>query len=178
MSKIQNVVSTASLGCKLDLTKIARGLTSICYNPGRFGAAVLRHRRPHGTVLIFHTGKIVVTGTKSVAESKKLARIIGRKILKLGFPVKFGNFNTQLVVGSFNTGFRININELRNSNCDNATYEPELFAAVVYRLELPHKICVLIFHTGKGIITGAKEEAQIEQAYQTLLPIMKQHEIL
>ncbi len=175
MSKLQNVVSMAALSCPLDLAKIARELSSISYNPSRFGAAVLRHRRPHGTVLLFHTGNIVVTGTKSVADSKKLARIVGRKVKKLGFPVVFANFTTQLVVGSFNTGFRINIAELQKANAGNATLEPELFAAVVFRM--PDNICTLIFHTGKGIITGAKREDQIDEAYQTLLPIVQQHRL-
>ncbi len=177
MSSVQNVVSTSNFGCTLDLSKIAHSLCSVSYNPTKFAAVVLRHRSPHGTLLIFHSGKFVITGAKSVEDCGKLAKIVGRKLRKLGFAITIGEIKTQLVVGSFNLGWRIDIAALQKAHSTCAILEPELFSAVVYRFDLPPRICALIFHTGKGILTGAKEEWQIDAAYQTLLPTLQEHAV-
>ena len=46
----QNIVSTVSLGCKLDLKKIALHARNAEYNPKRFAAVIMRIREPRTTV--------------------------------------------------------------------------------------------------------------------------------
>ena len=86
---IQNVVSTTNFGCALDLKKIAYRARNCEYNPNRFSALMMRIREPRTTALIFSSGKIVVTGARSVHFSKLAARKFGRLLKKIGFPVKF-----------------------------------------------------------------------------------------
>ena len=62
---LQNIVSTVNLGCKLDLKSIAMRARNAEYNPRRFAAVILRIRDPKTTALVFHSGKMVVTGAKS-----------------------------------------------------------------------------------------------------------------
>jgi transcription initiation factor TFIID TATA-box-binding protein len=80
-------VSTISVGCKLDLKKIALQARNAEYNPKRFAALIMRIRAPRTTALIFSSGKMVCTGAKSENESKLAARKYARIIQKLGFPV-------------------------------------------------------------------------------------------
>ena len=55
--QLQNIVSTVSLECKLDLKKIALHARNAEYNPKRFAAVIMRIREPRTTALIFSSGK-------------------------------------------------------------------------------------------------------------------------
>jgi transcription initiation factor TFIID TATA-box-binding protein len=64
--KLQNIVSTANLGCQLNLLHIAHHLSNVEYKPKRFAAAIMRIREPvRTTALVFASGKMVCTGAKS-----------------------------------------------------------------------------------------------------------------
>lgn len=64
---IQNIVASADLGAKLNLNAIAVGLgfENIEYEPEQFPGLVYRVKSPKVVVLIFSSGKLVVTGGKS-----------------------------------------------------------------------------------------------------------------
>ena len=104
---IQNIVSTADLGCKFDLKKIAMHAPNTEYNPKRFVAVIMRTRKPRITALLFSSGKMVCTGAKDEAESKIAARKFARILQKQGFRVKFKDFKIQNMVGSCNLYFEI-----------------------------------------------------------------------
>ncbi|MCK5109730.1 MAG: TATA-box-binding protein, partial [Methanosarcinales archaeon] len=46
---------------------------------------------------------------------------------------------------------------------ENVEYEPEVFPGLVYRIKDP-KVVVLIFRSGKLVITGAKSQTDCETA--------------
>ena len=50
-----------------------------------------------------------------------------------------------------------------------STYEPELFPGLVYRMINP-KVVLLIFVSGKVLITGAKSTDVVQQAIETIFP--------
>jgi transcription initiation factor TFIID TATA-box-binding protein len=80
-------VSTANLGTKLDLRKIAINCRNAEYNPKRFAAVIMRIRDPKTTALIFSSGKMVCTGAKSEELSRDTAKKYSKAIRKVGFPV-------------------------------------------------------------------------------------------
>jgi transcription initiation factor TFIID TATA-box-binding protein len=46
---------------------------------------------------------------------------------------------------------------------DNVMYEPEQFPGLIYRMKEP-KVVMLLFASGKLVITGAKREEQVYEA--------------
>lgn len=92
LPQLQNIVSTANLGCALDLRQIAMNARNAEYNPKRFAAVIMRIRNPKTTALIFTSGKMVCTGAKSETESKTAARKYAKAIRKIGFEVNFKDF--------------------------------------------------------------------------------------
>ena len=102
MLNIQNVVSTAYVGQKLNLKYLANRLINIEYKPSKFIAAIIRIRNPYATCLIFPSGRLVITGAKSVEQSYNAARIFARKIQKV-LPIKtsFKEFKVQNIVCNF-----------------------------------------------------------------------------
>lgn len=169
--KLQNIVSTANLRCDLDLREIALRAKNAEYNPKRFAAVIMRIRDPKTTALIFASGKMVCTGARSEEDSKKAARQYAKIIHKLGFDVKFTEFKIQNIVGSCDVKFPIRLEGLANSHSRFCNYEPEMFPGLIYRMSKP-KIVLLIFVSGKIVLTGAKERSHIFDAFQNIYPVL------
>ncbi|RUS23060.1 TBP-domain-containing protein [Endogone sp. FLAS-F59071] len=154
----------------------------------------MRIREPKTTALIFASGKMVVTGAKSEDDSKLASRKYARIIQKLGFQAKFTDFKIQNIVGSCDVKFPIRLEGLAYSHghfssvsnwwciADADTqsvyvflpmpqYEPELFPGLIYRMVKP-KIVLLIFVSGKIVLTGAKVREEIYQAFQAIYPVL------
>ncbi|OMO55473.1 TATA-box binding protein [Corchorus olitorius] len=168
---LQNIVSTVNLDCKLDLKQIALQARNAEYNPKRFAAVIMRIREPKTTALIFASGKMVCTGAKSEQQSKLAARKYARIIQKLGFPAKFKDFKIQNIVGSCDVKFPIRLEGLAYSHGAFSSYEPELFPGLIYRMKQP-KIVLLIFVSGKIVITGAKVRDETYTAFENIYPVL------
>ncbi|KAL9319984.1 hypothetical protein ACSQ67_011823 [Phaseolus vulgaris] len=154
----------------------------------RFAAVIMRIREPKTTALIFASGKMVCTGAKSEQQSKLAARKIeeaeffnsfhvfnidlqyARIIQKLGFPAKFKDFKIQNIVGSCDVKFPIRLEGLAYSHGAFSSYEPELFPGLIYRMKQP-KIVLLIFVSGKIVLTGAKVRDETYTAFENIYPI-------
>ncbi|KAF9661163.1 hypothetical protein SADUNF_Sadunf19G0039100 [Salix dunnii] len=153
---LQNIVSTVNLDCKLDLKQIALQARNAEYNPKRFAAVIMRIREPKTTALIFASGKMVCTGAKSEQQSKLAAR---------------KDFKIQNIVGSCDVKFPIRLEGLAYSHGAFSSYEPELFPGLIYRMKQP-KIVLLIFVSGKIVITGAKVRDETYTAFENIYPVL------
>ena len=184
--KLQNIVSTANLGCQLKLRQIALQARNAEYNPKRFAAVIMRIKEPKTTALIFSSGKMVCTGAKSEEDSKKASRKYAKIIRSLGFPVEFKEFKVQNIVGSCDVKFQISLSKLNmklgklNMSSDNGSnknkkyichYEPEIFPGLIYHMLQP-EIVLLIFVSGKIVLTGAKEREEIYNAFKKIYPVL------
>ena len=185
--KLQNIVSTANLGCPLKLRQIALQAKNAEYNPKRFAAVIMRIKEPKTTALIFSSGKMVCTGAKSEDDSRKASRKYAKIIKSLGFNVEFKEFKVQNIVGSCDIKFQIHLNKLNmhlgrlNSNNPNnkgkkyvCHYEPEIFPGLIYHMNKP-EIVLLIFVSGKIVLTGAKEKQEIFDAFNKIFPLLKKY---
>jgi len=170
--QLQNIVSTVNMGSKLDLKKIALHARNAEYNPKRFAAVIMRIRDPRTTALIFSSGKMVCTGAKSEEESRLAARKYARIIQKLGFATKFKDFKIQNMVGSCDVKFPIRLEGLVLTHSQFSSYAPELFPGLIYRMVKP-RIVLLIFVSGKVVLTGAKVRGEIYEAFDNIYPILK-----
>jgi TATA-box binding protein (TBP) (component of TFIID and TFIIIB) len=175
-------VLNQNLGASFSSEKDARGLCrqpllpsspdTKQYNPKRFAAVIMRIREPKTTALIFASGKMVVTGAKSEDDSKLASRKYARIIQKLGFNAKFTDFKIQNIVGSCDIKFPIRLEGLASKHHNFSSYEPELFPGLIYRMIKP-KIVLLIFVSGKIVLTGAKVREEIYQAFEMIYPVLQ-----
>mmetsp|Transcript_26677 Transcript_26677/g.40343 ORF Transcript_26677/g.40343 Transcript_26677/m.40343 type:complete len:257 (-) Transcript_26677:524-1294(-) len=170
--RIQNISCTANLGVRLDLKKIALKCRNTEFNPRRFGAVIMRLREPRATALIFASGKMCITGTKSTHNAtlatKKFAYIVER----VGFkPEEHLDFKVQNIVGTTDVGFPIRLEGLVYAHSMYASFEPELFPGLIYRMIKP-RVVFLIFVSGKLVITGARTEEDLRQAFTKLYPVL------
>ncbi|KAL7410610.1 hypothetical protein BDY24DRAFT_399589 [Mrakia frigida] len=168
---LQNIVATVNLDCRLDLKTIALHARNAEYNPKRFAAVIMRIRDPKTTALIFASGKMVVTGAKSEDDSRLASRKYARIIQKLGFDAKFSEFKIQNIVGSCDVKFPIRLEGLAYAHGAFSSYEPELFPGLIYRMISP-KVVLLIFVSGKIVLTGAKVRSEIYTAFNNIYTVL------
>jgi len=169
---LQNIISTVNLAVTLDLKTIALHARNAEYNPKRFAAVIMRIREPKTTALIFASGKMVCTGAKSEDESKLAARKYARIIQKLGFEVSFTDFKVQNIVASADVGFPVRLEGLAQQHSKYSSYEPELFPGLIYRMLKP-KVVLLIFVSGKIVLTGAKTRDNVYEAFELIYTVLR-----
>ena len=83
---IQNIVASADLKSELNLNAIAigLGLENIEYEPEQFPGLVYRIKEPKVVVLIFGSGKLVVTGGKKTEDIEAAVKKISKELKGLG----------------------------------------------------------------------------------------------
>ncbi len=163
--KIENIVASAKVTDYLDLPDIASKIPGSEYNKKRFPGVVLRMQNPKIAALVFGSGKVVLTGAKSVESLSKGLNILGGLLRELGIDIpKKPEYKIQNIVTSADLAIPINLNKIAvGFNLDRIEYEPEQFPGLVYRLDVP-KVVVLLFGSGKLIITGGKQPEDASKA--------------
>ncbi|MEN6442516.1 MAG: TATA-box-binding protein [Methanoregula sp.] len=162
--KIENIVASGSIADSIDLEMLTSRLKNYDLNKKRFPGAVLRLLDPKIAVLIFSSGKVVITGAKSPKDLARGQDILIEKMKDAGVTC----YDTPRVavtnmVCSYDIGKYINLNKVvLTLNMENIEYEPEQFPGLVYRIPDP-KIVALLFSSGKIILTGGKTMGEIER---------------
>ncbi len=160
---VQNIVATTSLDKEVSLTKLARTQPNTEYNPDTFPGLVLRIKKPKSAVLVFSSGNLVCTGTKSIAQVKEVVQQVIKQLKKIGVNVTTKpKITVQNIVASGAINLDLNLNTLA-LELENTEYEPEQFPGLVYKLDEP-TATFLLFSNGKLVCTGTKNKAQLEDS--------------
>jgi transcription initiation factor TFIID TATA-box-binding protein len=171
-ANIENIVATVSLDQTLDLRLIERSILTVEYNPEQFPGLVYRLDQPKVTALIFKSGKMVVTGAKSTKDLIEAVKKIVRNLKKHGIPI-YGRPKVQIqnIVASANLNVCVDL-ERAALTLENSMYEPEQFPGLIHRMDEP-RVVLLIFSSGKMVITGAKREEEVYEAVNKIYEKLK-----
>ena len=174
---IENVVATGALHQNIDLNSIVRVFAGVEYRPEQFPGLVYRTKKPKATTLIFSSGKMVCTGSKSEREARravmKVVDELGRGgIVILGKP----EIQIQNIVSAADLGGRIDLEKVTYS-LKRTMYEPEQFPGLIYRMDDP-KVVILIFASGKLVCTGAKKETEVHRAVSKLQETLEEKTLI
>ena len=168
--KIENIVASAKIADSLDLPMINEQIPDAEYDKKRFPGVVIRMTDPKIATLVFGSGKVVLTGAKSVDRLTRGLDILGQRLRDLNIEITDKlEYKIQNIVTSADLGTPINLNKIAiGFNLEQIEYEPEQFPGLVYRLKEP-KIVVLLFGSGKLIITGGKQADDAKQAVRKII---------
>jgi len=159
--KIQNIVATASLGKPVPLTKLAKTNPNTEYNPETFPGLVLRIKEPKSAVLVFSSGNLVCTGTKSTTQVRQVIQAVIKQLRKINVKITAKpKITVQNIVASGTINLKLNLNFLA-LEMQNTEYEPEQFPGLVYKLIEPNAT-FLLFSNGKLVCTGTKNKKQLD----------------
>lgn len=172
-AKVENMVSAITVNQNIDLKKFVKKVKGLEYNPERFPGVVYRIREPKLAMLIFSSGKIICTGARSEEDIEKAVSSLLQKFKEGGIKIHGKpKVEIQNIVASAKMNFKVNLDQLA-LECENTEYEPEQFPGLVFRLDEP-KTVMLVFRSGKIIITGAKTPKQADKAAEKTRNIVKE----
>jgi len=175
--EIVNVVASAVLDQKLDLYEIQKKFPDVEYNPDQFPGAVFRLRVPKTATLLFSTGKMVCTGSKSEDMARKAVKIVVQKLKKEKVKIKKDAVVTvQNIVSSINLGGKIHLEKTART-LPRSMYEPEQFPGVIHRMVDP-KTVILLFASGKLVCTGAKTEQDVYRSVNNLHSLLEELDLM
>jgi len=80
---IQNIVASAELGGEIDLESLVYKLSRVMYEPEQFPGLVYRLSDPKVVVLLFGSGKLVVTGGRQPEDASKAVDRIVKELKSL-----------------------------------------------------------------------------------------------
>jgi transcription initiation factor TFIID TATA-box-binding protein len=177
--KIENVVASTGIDQELNLEALAADLPGTEYDPDRFPGLVYRLQEPKAACLIFRSGKIVSTGAQSIADVHAAVELTFETLRGLGIDVPGSpEIKVQNIVTSGDLGHPLNLNAIAISfGLENIEYEPEQFPGLVYRLKDP-KVVVLLFGSGKVVITGGKFPENAEEAIDKIVSKLTEYALL
>jgi transcription initiation factor TFIID TATA-box-binding protein len=167
--EIQNVVGVADLDHELDLPTVAMDLENADYDREAFSGLLYRPHDSKATVMSFRSGAVTITGATSTGDMRAAFNEYAAALRDLGIPV--GDVPTPEVtniVADADLGVRLNLSAVAvGLGLERTEYEPEQFPGLVYRLDTP-AVAILLFGSGKFVVTGATDRESIETAVETV----------
>lgn len=183
LPEIHNLVGTCMLqssSLPLDLCKIAYVLPNSAYDKQKFAAITLRLWCPACTVLLFTSGKMVLTGSKTYMDCRLAAKHVCA-LLQNAFPAivfQLAEIHIQNIVGNVNLCLSENQTvDLHALNADFdvvCTYQKNMFPGLIFR-PISSRIVLLIFTSGKVVLTGAKCTRDLTVEWKKLWGLVKKY---
>ena len=174
---IENVVASASVDQWMDLNEITKTFPDVEYHPDQFPGLVFRLRKPRTATLIFTSGKMVCTGSKSEEMAHKAVKTVVQKLRRGGITVKKNaTVEIQNIVASINLGGRIHLEQAART-LPRSMYEPEQFPGLIHRVVDP-KTVILLFSSGKLVCTGGKREPDVYRSVNNLHALLEEKDLM
>jgi len=174
---IENVVASATIDQKLDLKDIQKKFPDTEWHPEQFPGLVFRLKIPRTATLIFRTGKMVCTGSKSEDMARKAVKTVVQKLRKGGIEVKKdATVTIQNIVASINLGGKIHLEKAART-LPRSMYEPEQFPGLIHRM-LDPKTVILLFASGKLVCTGGKTEKDVYRSVNNLHSMLEEKKLM
>ena len=174
---IVNVVASATIDQKLDLNDITKKFPDVEYHPEQFPGAVFRLKSPKTATLLFTSGKMVCTGSKSEEMAVKAVNTVVQKLKKGGIKIKKNaEVTVQNIVSSINLGGKVHL-EKATRTLPRSMYEPEQFPGLIHRM-LDPKTVILVFSSGKLVCTGGKTEKDVYRSVNLLHSLLEEKDLM
>jgi len=181
-SSVHNLVGTSMVEKRfriLDLRIISRLLPNCVYDQQKFAAITIRIHRPSCTVLLFTSGKMVLTGCRSYIQCVLAAHEVVRllRTASPGYHFRLRNVKIQNIVGNVDLGLKDRVLDLERFHADQSifsTYQRNMFPGLIYRPD-NSPVVLLMFSSGKIVITGGKSVSDVGDGWQALWPIVQRY---
>lgn len=159
-----NCVATFRLYTPLDLQAINGRFPTCTYRSSRFTSLIMKREHPTPfTCLIFATGNCVITGLRMTQHIYPCIKEVGSLLEAGAGEMKIRNL---VYRHTFDVSLPLRLTTLQEAGRRfyahgyRFDYEPELFPGMHIRAK-DERACILIFTSGKLLLTGLKEESEL-----------------
>ena len=180
---VHNLVGTARIDMhetELYLPNVTMFMPNGVFDRQKFAAITVRLHDPRCTVLLFSSGKMVLTGCKTFLQCLCASHEIV-SMVKRAYPhtlMRLGNVSIQNIVGNadlcLRENERIDLDGLMEDHNVYCTYLKHMFPGLIYR---PPRspVVLLLFLSGKVVITGGKSSHDVDYGWRKLWPIVRRY---
>ena len=164
MVEVVNVVGSGFLRREFELSVVAEDLGSVAkFDPEKYPAIYIRFSDDAPLITVYRTGKFIITGAGSIEELHELKEDLLTHLTSAGIVseddlewFKVQNMVCTTVLGAIGLGL------------ERTEYEPEQFPGLIYR-NPDFECVVLLFSTGKAVITGSSDFDDVEAVADYLI---------
>lgn len=160
--RLVNTTCLFSAGCTLNLAdllvnmRFARFPKDKDKSLSKFTSLVVK--RKNCTALIYSSGKIVLTGAKSIVGGKETAKRMIKQFQIMGLSASLNDFKVTNLVGALRLSSPIDMRAFCSTV--GGSLEPELFPGLIYKIK--NRASVTCFCNGKAYITGCKNMRELK----------------
>lgn len=160
----------------LDLNHIVSHCSGAYFWPIRFcPVQIAFHEVPRTRVLIFHTGKIVGTGSRGPTSARLAIMLTIEKLAReANIHLQVHNFEIKNLVGTVHLGATINLAGLAQQYSIQTGYDRSSFVGLTWRpwREQKEGICCEVYSTGKMNLPGACTHTQLLSQFSQMHPTL------
>lgn len=172
MLNVVNVVGSGQLDVELDIGRLDEDITNAetRYDPEKYHGMYLRFEEEGPLLVVYRSGKYIITGADSEQEVQESRERFLSLMGELGAidTSEDISFKIQNYVCQGDLDQQTNLNALAiGLGLENTEYEPEQFPGLVYRPKAFNCV-LLVFGSGKTIVTGADTVDEAQQAFNHL----------
>jgi len=164
--KIVNIFALADYGTKLNLDLGSQTLRNPHFRRGLRGSVFYQLPRSRVLLRVLRSGKVRVTGAQSRLEITEALSALTRALRRAGIRVNEPHIEIRNFVAVVDLQKTVNPDIFVREHPDIATYEPEQFPGLILRIA--SGATVLVFSSGKAVITGVSDEGVLLEAARSL----------
>nr|XP_027193604.1 TATA-box-binding protein-like [Dermatophagoides pteronyssinus] len=175
MLVLVNTIASFSLGCFVNLRELTINARNVEYNPRKLNAATIRFVQPKLSATIFGCGRVSLCGNITTENIKYYSKYITKLVKTCGHEnARCEDLKIDCLSFSANCGFPIRLEKLAIDHNRYCHYEPEIYCGLVYRYHISSefKATILIYVSGRFLITGCKRPSQAYEVYRNLYTVL------
>lgn len=173
--EVVNIAALGTLGIEVDIEKIVEDadLPVANFDP-EYNAAFFRFEEDGELIILYTSGKYILRGGDEFEKMHEVNSQFLDFISDLGIQVDNSTLEVKNVVSVGNLEREIDLNTLTIAlGLEQTEYEPEQFPGLVYRPS-DSRCVLLIFASGKVVITGGRSEEEDNQAFKSLQQFLEE----
>jgi len=179
---VHNVVGTARISMSaapLDLQFVNNLLPNSCFVKKKFAAITVRLNEPTCTMLLFGSGKCVLTGCRDFISCVRAVYNVVDMLRANMHGVYFGveNIQMQNIVGHADlmlAGAHVDLARFYKDNNIECTFQRSMFPGLVYRSSQSN-VVLLVFRSGRVVLTGGRDIQCLNDAWLRMRPKLMQY---
>ena len=170
-----NVVAGGSLNREVNLNELCDDLAGVSDVSAEFAEnahwqLLIRFKEQEGMVILYRTGKYILRGGSSFDTLELAKERFIRLFTDIGIIESAAEitYSLQNIVSMENFEGKLDLAAVAvNLGLNNTEYEPEQFPGLIYRPD-NFGVVMLLFASGKAIITGSTDINEIEEAVSSV----------